>query len=92
MLMDSWYLTPALVKTLAELQIDWVSLLKRNRKLETGSFQLQDAAGTPILFPKPQIKVEDLVPLIPPQSYKKVELGQQTYWCFTLSRISHKLI
>jgi SRSO17 transposase len=83
MLMDSWYLTPALVKTLADLHIDWVSLLKRNRKLETGSFQLQDAGGTPILFPKPHIKVEDLVPLIPPQSYKKVELGQRTYWCFT---------
>jgi SRSO17 transposase len=83
MLMDSWYLTPALVKTLADLQIDWVSLLKRNRKLETGSFQLQDAQGSTIIFLKPQIKVEDLVPLIPPQSYKKVELGQRTYWCFT---------
>jgi hypothetical protein len=39
MLMDSWYLTPALVKTLAERQIDWVSLLKRNRKLKTGNNQ-----------------------------------------------------
>jgi hypothetical protein len=89
MLMDSWYLTPALVKTLAERQIDWVSLLKRNRKLETGSFQLQDAAGTPILFPTPHVKVEDLVPLIPPQSYKKVEFEHRTrsfaaieaHWC-----------
>jgi Transposase DDE domain len=84
MLMDSWYLTPALVKTLADLHIDWVSLLKRNRKLETGSFQLKDAQGKPILFPTPHIKVEDLVPLIPPQSYKKVELEHRTYWCFTL--------
>jgi SRSO17 transposase len=84
MLMDSWYLTPALVKTLADLHIDWVSLLKRNRKLETGSFQLTDAQGKPHLFAKPYVKVEDLVPLIPPHSYKKVEIQGQTYWCFTL--------
>ena len=74
MLMDSWYLTPALVNTLAEHQIDWVSLLKRNRKLETGSFQLQDAAGMPILFPTPHVKVEDLVPLIHPIHTKKLTL------------------
>jgi SRSO17 transposase len=84
MVMDSWYLTPALVKTLADLHIDWVSLLKRNRKLETSSFQLTDAQGKPLLFAKPYVKVEDLVPLIPSQSYKKVEIQGHTYWCFTL--------
>ncbi len=30
-LMDSWYLAPALVAALKEHQLDWVSLLKKNR-------------------------------------------------------------
>ena len=45
---------------------DWISLLKKNRNLETHSFTLKDAAGHPLCLERPQIAVEDLVPLIPP--------------------------
>ncbi len=44
-LMDSWYLAPDIVATLFEHQLDWVSLLKKNRKLEVHSFVLRDEAG-----------------------------------------------
>jgi DDE superfamily endonuclease len=82
-LMDSWYLAPELVEKLTELKKDWVSLLKRKRNLEVHSFQLQDAQGQPIPLPGTQIKVEDLVPLIPANAYRKIQLDEQTYWCFT---------
>jgi hypothetical protein len=81
--MDSWYLSSELVQALAEYKKDWVSLRKRNRNLETQSFQLKDAEGQPIVLPKPHIKVEELVPLIPSTAYRKVEVHQQPYWCFT---------
>ena len=82
-LMDSWYLSPDLIQYLKECQKDWVSLLKRNRNLETQSFQLKDSLGQPILFSQSQIKVENLVPLIPKSAYQKVEIEQKNYWCFT---------
>ena len=85
MLMDSWYLSPELVKTLAQHQKDWVSLLKRNRNLEAHSFQLNDAQGQPIAFAGTQIKVEALVPLIPQSAYRKIAIAGQDYWCFTRS-------
>ena len=84
-LFDSWYLAEELVGVLAELKKDWVSILKRNRNLETNSFVLRDAAGKPIPFAGPHIKVEDLVPLIPATAYRAVMVGEQTYWCFSLT-------
>ena len=84
-LMDSWYLSEDLVKTLADRGKDWVSLLKKNRKVESHSFTLRDAQGHAIPFSKPHVKVEDLVPLIPKCSYKKVTISEQHYWCFTLT-------
>jgi hypothetical protein len=84
-LFDSWYLAEDLVKVLAEVQKDWVSMLKRNRNLETNSFVLRDAAGEPIHFAGPHIKVEDLVPHIPASAYRAVTVGEQRYWCFTLT-------
>jgi SRSO17 transposase len=84
-LFDSWYLAEELVNVLAELQKDWVSMLKRNRNLETNSFVLRDAAGKPIPFAGPHIKVDDLIPHIPAQAYRAVTVGAQTYWCFTLT-------
>jgi len=82
-LMDSWYLSPDLVQWFLKYKIDWVSLIKRNRNLNTSSFQLNDGQGNPIALP-PQIKVEDLVPLIPVTSFQEVKMASQTYWCFTL--------
>jgi SRSO17 transposase len=82
-LMDSWYLSSELVSVLKEKQKDWVSLLKRNRNLEVHSFQLKDAQGQPMTLPGEQIKVEDLVPLIPANAYREVKVKGQRYWCFT---------
>ena len=84
-LMDSWYLSEDLVKTLADSEKDWVSLLKKNRNVESHSFTLRDTQGHAIEFSKPHVKVEDLVPLIPKCSYKKVTLSEKHYWCFTLT-------
>jgi SRSO17 transposase len=82
-LMDSWYLSSELVQALAIAKKNWVSLLKRNRNLETSSFQLKDATGQPIVLPEAQIKVEDLVPLIPSTAYRKIVQDDKDYWCFT---------
>ena len=30
-----------------------------------------------------KIKVEDLIPLIPASAFKSVELGEETYYCFS---------
>jgi hypothetical protein len=84
-LFDSWYLAEELVTVLAELQKDWVSMLKRTRTLETTSFVLKDATGAPISFAGPHIKVEDLVPHIPRSASRPVTVGEQTYWCFTMT-------
>ncbi len=64
---------------------DWISLLKKNRNLETHSFTLKDAAGNPLGLARPQIAVEDLVPLIPPVAYRAVTVRDKTYWTFTLA-------
>jgi hypothetical protein len=83
-LMDSWYLSAELVKTLADEKKNWVSLLKKNRNVECHSFTLRDVDGEVIKFAKPHVKVEDLVPLIPKHSYKKVTISDKAYWCFSL--------
>jgi len=83
-LMDSWYLSSELVQALAIAKKDWVSLLKRNRNLETSSFQLKDATRQPIVLPQAQIKVEDLVALIPQTAYRKIVQGSKDHWCFTI--------
>jgi DDE superfamily endonuclease len=82
---DAWYLAEGLVQILARWRKDWVSLLKKNRGLETASFHLRDANGWPLKLPGPHIAVEDLVPLIPAQAYRTVTIGEHTYWYFTLA-------
>lgn len=84
-LFDSWYLAEDFVACLRRRKKDWISILKKNRNLETNSFVLKDATGNRILFEAPHIKVEDLVPLIPANAYRAVTLGAQTYWTFTLA-------
>ncbi len=84
-LFDSWYLAEELVGVLKDLNKDWVSILKRNRNLETNSFVLRDASGQPISFTGPHIKVDELVRHIPRSAYRAVTVGEQTYWCFTLT-------
>jgi len=84
-LFDSWYLAEEFVACLRRRRKDWISLLKKNRKLETNSFVLKDADGKRIPLEGPQISVEDLVPLIPANAYRAVKVGDQTYWTFTLA-------
>jgi SRSO17 transposase len=84
LLFDGWYLAEPLVRVAERRRKAWISLLKKNRNLETASFVLKDAAGVPVPLAGPHIKVSDLVPLIPPSAYRAVTLGEQTYWCFTV--------
>jgi len=84
-LFDSWYLSQELVLVLAELQIDWVSLAKKNRNLELASFLLRDEAGQPVSVTGPHVKIEAFVPLIPKNAYQRIAIGDNEYWCFTLT-------
>jgi SRSO17 transposase len=84
-LIDSWYLSPDLVEVLAQRQIDWVSLLKKNRNLEVASFTLKDEQGKQIKLSGPHIKVEDLVPMIPKSAYKKETISGKDYWYFAIN-------
>jgi len=85
LLFDGWYLTEPLVRVAERRHKAWISILKKNRNLETASFVLKDAAGVPIPLTGPHCKVSDLVPLIPPSAYRPVPVGSTTYWCFTLT-------
>jgi len=84
-LFDSWYLAEDFIACLGRRRKDWISLLKKNRNLETNSFELKDAQGKRIPLEGPHIKVEDLVPLIPANAYRAVKVGERTYWTFTLT-------
>ena len=64
---------------------DWLSLLKKNRNLETHSFTLRAAAGNPLRLERPQIAVEALVSIIPPPAYRAVTVRDNPYWTFTLA-------
>src|SRR5215831_2720714 len=81
---DAWYLSEELVGVLARRRKDWISLLKKNRLLETASLHLRDANGWALKLPGPHMAVEALVPLIPANAYRAIKVGEQTYWCFTL--------
>src|SRR5438093_478475 len=85
LLFDSWYLAAELVSMARYRKKDWISLLKKNRNLETNSFTLKDATGKPIPLEGPHIAVEDLVPHIPSTAYRAVTVRDKTYWTFTLA-------
>ena len=82
---DAWYLAEDVVQVLVRRRKDWISLLKKNRLLETASFHVRDANGWPLKLPGPHMAVEDLVPLIPATAYRPVTVKDHTYWCFTLA-------
>jgi DDE superfamily endonuclease len=82
---DAWYLAEDLIQVLARRRKDWISLLKKNRLLETASFHLRDAHGWAIKLPGPHLALEELVPLIPANAYRPVQVREHTYWCFTLA-------
>jgi len=82
---DAWYLAEDVVRVLERRRKDWISLLKKHRLLETASVQLRDANGWALQLPGPHLAVEALVPLIPAQAYRPVNIRAHTYWCVTLS-------
>src|SRR6266568_1501443 len=85
LLFDSWYLAEELVSMARYRKKDWISLLKKNRNLETNSFILKNATGHTIPLEGPHIAVEALVPLIPRTAYQAVTVGDTTYWTCTLA-------
>ena len=64
---------------------DWLSVLKKNRHVETHSCTLKAAEGKPVRLAGPQRAVEDLVPLSPPTAYRAVTVREKTSWTFTLA-------
>lgn len=85
LLFDGWYLAEELVAIARRRKKNWISILKKNRNLETNSFVLKDVAGNPIRLEGPHIAVEDLVPLIPSTAFREVKVDGQSYWVFTLT-------
>jgi hypothetical protein len=85
LLFDGWYLSAELVAVARRRRKDWISILKRNRNLETTSFVLKDAKGQPIHFAGPHIAVKGLVPLIPTTAFREVRVDDQIYWAFTFT-------
>lgn len=85
LLFDGWYLSEALVKEATRRRKKWISLLKKNRNLETNSFQLKDSDGQPIVFEGAHVSVEDFVKRIPANAFKMVVVNDKIYWTFTLT-------
>lgn len=85
LLFDGWYLSERLVAVARRRRKDWISILKKNRNLETQSFVLRDADGHPLTFDHPHIAVQDLEPLIPDNAFREVRVEDQTYWTFTFT-------
>ena len=84
LLFDGWYLSEALVKEATRRRKKWISLLKKNRNLETNSFQLKKH-GQPIVFEGAHLSVEDFVKKIPANAFKMVVVNNKIYWTFTLT-------
>ena len=82
-LFDAWYLAPELIAILEANDRKWISLLKLNRNIETNNLVIKDQDGQSIKFDKPQIQVQNLIPLIPSSAFKPIQVGQQTYYCFS---------
>lgn len=85
LLFDSWYLSKDLVQAARRRKKDWISILKKNRNLESHSFELRDASGQVIAFAQPQIAMQELISLIPRSAYREVSVEDATYWAFTFT-------
>jgi len=64
---------------------DWISLLKKNRNLETNSFVLKDAAGKRIPLTGPHMALETSSRSSRATGYQAVRVKDKTYWTFTLA-------
>jgi hypothetical protein len=81
---DAWSLAEDLVRVLARRRKDWISRLKKNRRLDTASVHRREAHGWTLKLPGPHLAVKDRVPLLPATAYRPVTIRDSTYWCFTL--------
>ena len=80
---DAWSLAEDVVQVLARRRQAWISLLKKNRLLETASFHWRDPQGWTLKLPGPHIAVEELVPWVPAHAYRPINVREDTSWCFT---------
>ncbi len=85
LLFDRWSRAEELVSIARYRNTDWLSVLKKNRHVETHSCTLKAAEGKPVRLAGPQRAVEDLVPLSPPTAYRAVTVREKTSWTFTLA-------
>jgi SRSO17 transposase len=85
LLFDGWYLSEDLVAEAARRRKKWISILKKNRNLETNSFQLKDANGQPIKFEGEHVSVDEFVKKIPANAFKMVVVNEKTYWTFSIT-------
>jgi len=85
LLFDGWYLAEELVQVAKRRKKDWISILTKNRNLETNSFQLKDANGQPIQFEGEHVSVEEFVKQIPANAFKMVVVNEKTYWTFSIT-------
>ena len=85
----AWYLAPEVVEAVAKAQKAWVSILKKNRKLETQSLHIDDHDGKRLAFDDSEIKMEELMPLIPTRAYHTLTIDQETtyYACTFTAKI-----
>src|SRR4030067_742053 len=60
LLFDGWYLAEELIQVAKRRKKDWISILKKNRNLETYSFVLKDPAGQPVQLEGPPTALHDL--------------------------------
>ena len=87
-LFDAWYLAPELIAVIKQHHKGWISILKYNRKLWTAGLRINDAQGHRLEFATDEIKVEDLVPLIPRSAYQAVKVSDETtYYATTFTAV-----
>jgi hypothetical protein len=85
-LFDSWYLAPEIIEVIEKAKKAWISILKKDRNLETQSLKMHDEEGKRIEFENSKIKAKELIPLIPKSKYKAVKIDQDTtYYAFTFT-------
>jgi len=82
-LFDAWYLAPEVVAEIERHHKGWSSMRKRNRKLQTQGLQINDAHGHRLRVSHSEIKVEDLVPLLPQSAYHPVPVNDETTYYAT---------
>jgi len=82
---DRWYRAAELVARARYRKKDGISVLQKQRNLETHRCVLQEAAGHSIPLAGPHIAVEELVPLLPRTAYRAVTIRHPTSWTFPLA-------